>query len=161
MSQRTVERRRRPPREEAPWIPKTILGKQVASGEITSLEEILLFIGRLLSSLKKSIAVVRKGVSRPTLVKPKSPLRVRGAGEEKEEAKKREPVEKPALELGTKLVTSLPAEEQIWEYPPISLLADAVSGKADRGDIKANAAVIEKTLESFILSFYEVSEKKE
>ena len=41
MSQKTVERRRRPPREEKPWIPKTILGKQVASGEITSLEEIL------------------------------------------------------------------------------------------------------------------------
>ena len=28
-------------REEEPWIPKTILGKQVASGEITSMEEII------------------------------------------------------------------------------------------------------------------------
>ena len=42
MSQATQQRR--PPRrqrEEAPWIPKTILGKRVASGEITTLEEIL------------------------------------------------------------------------------------------------------------------------
>jgi len=115
----------------------------------TSLEEILLFIGKVLSSLKKSIGLIKRGVTKPALVKSRAPLQVRGVGEEKEEAKKKEPVEKPALELGTKLVTSLPAEEQIWEYPPISLLADAVSGKADRGDIKANAAVIEKTLESF------------
>ncbi len=34
-------KRTRPQQEEAPWIPKTILGKKVASGEITSLEEII------------------------------------------------------------------------------------------------------------------------
>ncbi|ABK76964.1 ribosomal protein S5 [Cenarchaeum symbiosum A] len=33
-------RRRREPREEAPWVPKTALGKRVNAGEITSLEEI-------------------------------------------------------------------------------------------------------------------------
>ncbi len=40
-------------------------------------------------------------------------------------------------------------EAKIWEYPPLSLLSDASGGKADRGDIKQNAAIIEKTLESF------------
>ena len=39
--QRTQQRRPRPPRVEPPWIPKTILGKQVATGEITSMAEIL------------------------------------------------------------------------------------------------------------------------
>ena len=34
-------RRERKPVEEAEWIPKTILGKKVASGEISSMEEIL------------------------------------------------------------------------------------------------------------------------
>jgi len=34
-------RRERKPREEAPWIPKTNLGKRVAAAEITSMEEIL------------------------------------------------------------------------------------------------------------------------
>jgi len=38
---------------------------------------------------------------------------------------------------------------EVWQYPPLSLLSDSISGKADRGDINANAAVIEKTLESF------------
>ncbi len=39
--QRSGNRPPRKPREEAEWIPKTILGKKVASGEITSIEEIL------------------------------------------------------------------------------------------------------------------------
>jgi len=39
--QRTGKRPPRKPREEAPWIPQTILGKKVAAGEITSIEEIL------------------------------------------------------------------------------------------------------------------------
>jgi len=43
-------RRRREPREEAPWIPKTTLGKKVNSGEITSLEEILEQGGRIQES---------------------------------------------------------------------------------------------------------------
>ncbi len=38
---------------------------------------------------------------------------------------------------------------KIWEYPPLSLLCENAGGKADRGDIKQNATVIEKTLESF------------
>jgi len=38
---RTGNRPPRKPREEAPWIPQTILGKKVAAGEITSIEEIL------------------------------------------------------------------------------------------------------------------------
>ncbi len=37
----------------------------------------------------------------------------------------------------------------VWEYPPLSLLSDAMGGEADRGDIKKNAEVIETTLDSF------------
>ncbi|MSU25756.1 MAG: DNA translocase FtsK [Candidatus Levybacteria bacterium] len=37
----------------------------------------------------------------------------------------------------------------IWEYPPLNLLSDSPGKKADRGDIKKIASVIEKTLESF------------
>ncbi|HEX9817767.1 MAG TPA: DNA translocase FtsK [Patescibacteria group bacterium] len=36
-----------------------------------------------------------------------------------------------------------------WEYPPISLLSDKPGGKAQRGDVKTNAQVIENTLDSF------------
>jgi len=54
--------------------------------------------------------------------------------------------------LGNKVVSSLPSEGKAWEYPPLSLLAEASTVKADRGDIKKNAETIEKTLESFGIS---------
>lgn len=51
--------------------------------------------------------------------------------------------------LAPKLVTNVPGEDRVWKYPTLSLLTDTETGKADRGDIKGNAAIIEKTLESF------------
>jgi S-DNA-T family DNA segregation ATPase FtsK/SpoIIIE len=52
-------------------------------------------------------------------------------------------------ELEAKLVSNVPGEDKVWKYPDTSLLSDADLGKADRGDIKGNAAIIEQTLESF------------
>lgn len=43
----------------------------------------------------------------------------------------------------------LPLAEEVWEYPPLSLLLDTLGAEADRGDIARNASLIEKTLESF------------
>jgi S-DNA-T family DNA segregation ATPase FtsK/SpoIIIE len=37
----------------------------------------------------------------------------------------------------------------VWEYPPLSLLSSKSGGEADRGDVKANASIIENTLDSF------------
>ncbi|MBI4153473.1 DNA translocase FtsK [Candidatus Woesebacteria bacterium] len=51
--------------------------------------------------------------------------------------------------LEAKLVSNVPGEQIVWKYPSLDLLSDAPGGKADRGDIKGNAAIIEKTLESF------------
>lgn len=55
----------------------------------------------------------------------------------------------PHEPLEQKLVSNIPGEEKIWKYPSLDLLTETESGKADRGDIKGNAATIEKTLESF------------
>ncbi|MFH2085658.1 MAG: DNA translocase FtsK [bacterium] len=38
---------------------------------------------------------------------------------------------------------------KIWKYPPLSLLSTDKGSKADRGDIKENASIIESTLDSF------------
>lgn len=51
--------------------------------------------------------------------------------------------------LEPKLVTNIPGEERIWKYPSTDLLVDTQAGKAERGDIKGNAQIIEQTLESF------------
>jgi S-DNA-T family DNA segregation ATPase FtsK/SpoIIIE len=40
-------------------------------------------------------------------------------------------------------------ENRIWEYPPISLFDDTPGAKADRGDVRKNAQIIEQTLDSF------------
>jgi S-DNA-T family DNA segregation ATPase FtsK/SpoIIIE len=55
--------------------------------------------------------------------------------------------ETPALT--TAVVANLPGENQVWEYPPLDLLTDSLGAKAERGDLKHNASIIEKTLESF------------
>lgn len=41
------------------------------------------------------------------------------------------------------------AQTEVWNYPSLSLLEDRSGGKADRGDTKTNAAIIERTLDSF------------
>lgn len=51
--------------------------------------------------------------------------------------------------ISEKLVSNTLSSGLIWEYPPLSLLDEAENRKADRGDIKKIASVIEKTLESF------------
>jgi S-DNA-T family DNA segregation ATPase FtsK/SpoIIIE len=55
----------------------------------------------------------------------------------------------PQGELTSELVSNAPGQDRIWKYPDIGLLSDSESGKADRGDIRGNAAIIEQTLESF------------
>jgi len=55
----------------------------------------------------------------------------------------------PKEPLEQKLVSNVPGEEMIWKYPNLDLLGEVETGKADRGDIRGNAAIIEKTLESF------------
>ena len=65
-----------------------------------------------------------------------------------EEKEKEKPVEgKNLLIPEAELKKTRPSA--VWEYPPLSLLSDKPGGKADRGDIKGNAQIIENTLESF------------
>jgi len=51
--------------------------------------------------------------------------------------------------LGSTVVVNSPGEGQIWQYPPLSLLSELRVSSANRGNIKQNAQIIEKTLESF------------
>src|SRR5258708_39068607 len=56
---------------------------------------------------------------------------------------------KEQIMLSEKLVTNAVTTGGSWEFPPLNLLSDAPGQKADRGDIKRVASVIEKTLQSF------------
>jgi len=55
----------------------------------------------------------------------------------------------PQEPLEQKLVSNIPGEEKIWKYPDLNLLTEGETGKAERGDIRENAAIIEKLLDSF------------
>lgn len=52
-------------------------------------------------------------------------------------------------ELSDQVLANQPGQDFVWEYPPISLLSNKGGAKADRGDVKKNADIIEETLQSF------------
>src|SRR5574337_199984 len=54
--------------------------------------------------------------------------------------------------ISDKLVSNALTTSGIWEYPPLSLLSDIPGQKADRGDFKKVASIIEKTLQSFCIA---------
>lgn len=106
------------------------------------------FFGKLFSFTGKPNPVfvkdsLVKNVNQPTkdsIITPPEPIIKPAAG-----------ITLPDTTLDAKIIQNAPPEQnaKIWEYPPLSLLSDAAGGTADRGDVKQNAARIEKTLESF------------
>jgi len=137
----------------------------------TSLEDILLAFQKAYQKIKSLHASVRS--KKKPLFKPDKPgFTVKGL--DADDSKKPTPAKPPTKSLtdstkvhpanagrmpgqkptptkpATKPVSNLPSGQQkIWHYPPLSLLSDESSDKADRGDVKQNAQIIENTLDSF------------
>ncbi len=108
----------------------------------TSIDQVVIFLINFLKSAKGFFLALPK-TKGPKVLEEKSALRVQEASPAKTPPKEE-------LAPGLSVISS--AQSKIWEYPPLTLLQDLVGGKADRGDIKANAAIVEKTLESFGIS---------
>ncbi len=108
----------------------------------TSIDRVVHFFLKLLVIIKTYIFGLRAKDKFPE-AKPK--VKISGIAPAKEPEKKTE--ELPGL---TKTIPAV--QTKIWQYPPLSLLADQFGGKADRGDVKANADIVEKTLDSFGIS---------
>ncbi|MDQ3098537.1 MAG: DNA translocase FtsK [bacterium] len=51
--------------------------------------------------------------------------------------------------LGNNPLVNPSLSGQVWNYPPLSIFSNAQGKSADRGDVKNNSNIIEKTLESF------------
>ena len=58
-------------------------------------------------------------------------------------------VRKDEALISEKLVSNTLSSGLIWEYPALDLLSTSEGEKANRGDVKETAAVIERTLQSF------------
>lgn len=122
---------------------------ELMQGISFTIKNILRFYPKnLINSLfksKKQILVrdkpiaIKGGNLKDTVPIPATPIKIQQAKKELEL-------------LSEKLVTNTVGEASgsgIWEHPSLSLLSDTSNQKADRGDIKKVAAVIEKTLQSF------------
>jgi S-DNA-T family DNA segregation ATPase FtsK/SpoIIIE len=55
---------------------------------------------------------------------------------------------KPEI-MADELVQNVAGQAAVWKYPPLSLLSEKVGSPADRGDVKKQASIIERTLDSF------------
>jgi len=109
----------------------------------TSLEEIVLLVAKAVASLQKNLGLFKQLVSRPKVAGEKLPLKV--SGEPGSTSPKRSPSEEAIITQAVNLAD----QGQAWEYPPLSFLDTAAPKEANRGDIKKNAEIIEKNLESF------------
>jgi S-DNA-T family DNA segregation ATPase FtsK/SpoIIIE len=110
----------------------------------TSIDQVILFFVTIFKKYANSGSLNKKGFR----TSPKGEMKVLGApqpGLSRVDDKKSQVMEP----LAPKLVSNVAGEERVWKYPPLSLLTDIQGGKADRGDIKGNAATIEQNLESF------------
>jgi DNA segregation ATPase FtsK/SpoIIIE, S-DNA-T family len=136
----------------------------------TSIDEILKFISQSYNDLIKSFSPLSSLMpkKKDTRFIEKLPIRPpefktngiykkeqpKDAEKEKEQNIQREKNVKQThlpniTDLGTKVISNIPETNQLWEFPPISLLGSSSGQKADRGDMKHHAQIIERTLESF------------
>lgn len=110
----------------------------------TSVDQVIELASSFFSQIKR-YTFGGEGGSRKKIL-PRKELKVSGGPSDVSKA----PTQVPeGVALAPKLVSNVPGEDKVWKYPPMSILSETETGKADRGDIKGNAAIIEQTLESF------------
>lgn len=127
----------------------------------TSLDELieaLISFGGALGRVFGGVFTSKKDIGKkPVFVGEKQPMKVSENAIDYKRAKVTPsssaiPPSRPGL--GSELLTNPPQGKtmDLWEYPPTSLLLEATSGRADRGNLKRNAQIIEQTLDSFGIS---------
>lgn len=120
----------------------------------TSVDTFVLFLA---GSIKKIAAVFKKYIFREILGKDgkKKGVEVIDETRQEEFIQDKRPVISQSSPTSvhnqqTIQIKPLSKESQTsWVYPPLSLLSDSVQKEADRGDVRKNSDVIEKTLDSF------------
>lgn len=120
-----------------------------------SLEQIMSFFGKTASTAAgagKSVVKVKGVFDRgPSFEGKNLDLKMSGIDDAAPTQKGKQPQKEQYKEpiMAETLIQNVAGQSRVWKYPPLSLLADKGGAPADRGDVKKNAAIIEKTLESF------------
>lgn len=117
----------------------------------TSFDQVLTHTIKAIKTIKGFIIAPKLSVK---FARQKLPFRVKKGKENKEDKPAIVPESaQPVDQLISGAVSNVPgAQPKVWQYPPLEILTDSFGGKADRGDVKNNAAIIEKTLDSFAIS---------
>ncbi|MEK7616988.1 MAG: DNA translocase FtsK 4TM domain-containing protein [Patescibacteria group bacterium] len=95
----------------------------------------------------------RDKIWKPMFVRPHAfeakhiPIKVSGMDERV--SAKGIPLKEKEVVISDTLVQNIAGQTKIWKYPSLSILSDKVGAAAERGDVKKNADIIEKTLDSF------------
>jgi len=118
----------------------------------TSIEQIVRFIGIFFRAIKGYLFDAQK--KGDSLIgrrdKKEKDIYVEKISSSVEKEDKEKKVKEIDSLIESSEVASIPgARKGVWRYPPLSLLSKQGFAKADRGDIKKNAAIIEETLSSF------------
>lgn len=121
---------------------------------------VIVFFDTSVDEIISSVLFIKNNLSRlfpTTLLKTKQgplvrkQMTIKGMGESTASPKTSPPVivKKELPLIADTLATNTKGQTQIWEYPPLSLLSEGASQKADRGDVNKIATTIESTLQSF------------
>lgn len=121
----------------------------------TSLEDVWQVLESVFKFIRTSFGMVtgvwQRKNTKPIYIQGQLPVKVKTPVNQQPPGVKTEnrTVGKTQLDLasGLSLVNSQPP--RIWQYPSLNIFADIPGQKADRGDVKSNAATIERTLDSF------------
>lgn len=123
----------------------------------TPIDEFFLFAAGILSAFKRVVAVIfrQQAVAKPSTfdatTKTKINLPSDHKLDQKEDTQGGDKASKPspAGDFESTIAHPESVATKVWKYPPLSLLSQEKGAKADRGDIKDNAHIIESTLDSF------------
>lgn len=111
----------------------------------TSLQQIFAVFGVVFNTLQKSLKPI---LNRERTFEAKHiPIKVSGV-DDRPTTRPVAPMPKESV-IADVLVQNVAGQTKVWKYPPLNLLSDKVGSAAERGDVKKNADIIEKTLDSF------------
>lgn len=124
----------------------------------TAISELLQFMGNLFGKIFRRKSMATQAAPTQLKIKGSGDARIDTVPEPTPEIRVRD--NKPKLDtkidaeteetLSKAIVTNNdPSRQTLWQHPPMSLLSQSTGGKADRGDLKKNAATIESLLDSF------------
>ncbi len=110
-------------------------------------------LGQIFSIFNSIFGVLKNKIWKPIFSRQRTfeakhiPIKV--SGMEDRPVYKGPPVKEKETVIADTLVQNVAGQTKVWKYPALSLLSDKVGSPAERGDVKKNADIIEKTLDSF------------